>query len=71
MARVSLGDLEIFHKALKSGCQPEQSKLIAAERLPNLLAMFCSLGWRLFWLLMLNRSIRRAAATVVLAVLET
>ncbi|KPF89753.1 hypothetical protein IP81_16400 [Novosphingobium sp. AAP83] len=31
-------------------------KLRAAERLVNLIAIFCSLGWRIFWLTMLNRA---------------
>jgi Transposase DNA-binding/Transposase DDE domain len=37
--------IEIFHKILKSGCQAERSKLRTAERLVNLLAMFCILSW--------------------------
>ena len=54
--------IEVFHKILKSGCRAEQSKLRSAERLVNLLAMFCILSWRIFWLTMLNRSARRATA---------
>jgi len=47
--------IETFHKILKSGCRAEQSKLRTAERLVNLLAMFCILSWRIFWLTMINR----------------
>jgi hypothetical protein len=50
--------IETFHKVLKSGCQAEQSKLRTAERLVNLLATFCILSWRIFWLTMINRSTR-------------
>jgi hypothetical protein len=62
--------IETFHKILKSGCQAEQSKLRTAERLVNLLAMFCILGWRIFWLTMLNRSTPRAPPTVAFTPLE-
>jgi hypothetical protein len=37
--------IETFHKILKSGCRAEHSKLRTAERLVNLLAIFCVLGW--------------------------
>jgi hypothetical protein len=62
--------IETFHKILKSGCQAEQSKLRTAERLVNLLATFCILGWRIFWLTMLNRSTRNARATLAFTPLE-
>lgn len=47
--------IETFHKVLKSGCRAEQSKLRTAERLTNLLAVLCVVGWRVFWLTMLSR----------------
>jgi hypothetical protein len=47
--------IETFHKILKSGCRAEDSKLRTAQRLTNLIAMFCILGWRIFWLTMMNR----------------
>ena len=56
--------IETFHKILKSGCQAEQSKLRTAQRLVNLLAMFCILSWRIFWLTMLNRSTKKAKANL-------
>ena len=62
--------IEVFHKILKSGCQAEQSKLRTAERLVNLLAMFCILSWRIFWLTMLNRTIARAKPTLAFTPLE-
>lgn len=61
---------ETFHKILKSGCQAEQSKLRTAERLVNLLAMFCILSWRIFWLTMLNRDTRKAKASIAFTPLE-
>ena len=47
--------IEVFHKILKSGCRAEQARLRTAERLVRLLAVFCILSWRVFWLTMLNR----------------
>jgi hypothetical protein len=47
--------IEVFHKILKSGCKAEASKLRTAERLVNLIAIFCLLAWRIFWLTMMNR----------------
>jgi len=48
--------IETFHKILKSGCKAEESKLRSANRLTNLLAIYCILAWRVFWLCMMNRS---------------
>jgi hypothetical protein len=47
--------IEVFHKILKSGCKAEDAKLRTAERLANLLAVFCILSWRVLWLTMLSR----------------
>ena len=47
---------EVFHKIMKSGCKAEESKLRTAERLVNLIATFCIMSWRIFWMTMLNRS---------------
>lgn len=62
--------IETFHKILKSGCRAEQSKLRTAERLVNLLATFCILSWRIFWLTMLNRSTQNARPTLAFTLLE-
>src|SRR5271170_4658348 len=48
--------IEVFHKILKSGCKAEESKLRTAQRLANLVSVFCILSWRVFWMTMLNRS---------------
>ncbi|MFL5158201.1 MAG: IS4 family transposase [Microvirga sp.] len=62
--------IELFHKILKSGCRAEEAKLRSAERLVNLLALFCILAWRVFWLTMLNRTAPQASPRLVLTALE-
>jgi hypothetical protein len=47
---------ETYHKILKSGCQAEQARLRTADRLTNLLAVLCVVGWRVFWLTMASRA---------------
>lgn len=47
--------IETFHKILKSGCKAESSKLRTAQRITNLIAIFCILSWRIFWMTMINR----------------
>jgi len=54
--------LETYHKVLKSGCQAEQARLRTAERLTNLLAVLCVVGWRVFWLTMVSRATPDAPA---------
>ena len=63
--------IEVFHKMLKSGCRAEQARLRTAERLVRLLAVFCILSWRVFWLTMLNRAKPDLESDLVLTVLET
>lgn len=58
--------IEVFHKILKSGCKAEESKLRTAERLANLMAVFCILSWRVLWLTMLNRIAPEASPKLVL-----
>lgn len=48
--------IEVFHKILKSGCKAEESKLRTAERIVNLISLFCILSWRIFWMTMINRT---------------
>ena len=62
--------IETFHKVLKSGCQAEQSKLRTAERLTNLLALLCIVGWRVFWLTMTDRATPEAPAEAALTAAE-
>ncbi len=62
--------IEVFHKILKSGCKAEESKLRAAERLANLISVFCILSWRVFWMTMLNRSAPAAPPNIALTETE-
>jgi Transposase DNA-binding len=62
--------IEVFHKIMKSGCKAEDSKLRTAERLVNLIAIFCIMSWRIFWMTMLNRSVTDAPPTYALTKLE-
>lgn len=62
--------IETFHKILKSGCKAEESKLRTAERLANLIAVYCIVSWRIFWLTMLNRTAPQAPAETALTPTE-
>jgi Transposase DNA-binding len=62
--------IEVFHKILKSGCKAEESRLRTAERLANLISVFCILSWRVFWMTMLNRSTPTAPPDVALTETE-
>ena len=62
--------IEVFHKILKSGCKAEDSKLRTADRLANLMAVYCIISWRVFWLTMLNRAAPDAAPTTALTASE-
>jgi hypothetical protein len=58
--------IEVFHKILKSGCKAEESKLRTADRLTNLISIFCILSWRIFWMTMVNRLTINAKPTLAL-----
>ena len=58
--------IELFHKILKSGCRVEEARLRTAERLVRLIAVFCILGWRVFWMTMVRRVAPNGAATLAL-----
>ena len=58
--------IELFHTILQSGCRAEEARLRTAERLVNLPALFCILGWRLFWLTMVNRAASDASPRLAL-----
>ncbi len=60
----------MFHKILKSGCKAEELKLRTAQRLANLVSVFCILSWRVFWMTMLNRSTPDALPTLALTATE-
>jgi len=62
--------IEVFHKILKSGCRAEESKLRTAERLVNLISVFCILSWRVFWMTMINRSAPEAPPSIALTSVE-
>ena len=57
--------IETFHKILKSGCRAEDAKLRTAERLTNLIAVFCIIAWRVFWLTMVHRTNPKTSADAV------
>lgn len=62
--------IEVFHKILKSGCRAEDSRLRTAQRLANLIAVFCIVSWRVFWMTMLNRAAPDAPAELALTASE-
>jgi hypothetical protein len=62
--------IETFHKILKSGCKAEDSRLRTANRLLRLIAVFCILSWRIFWMTMMNRSAPTAPAAVAFTTTE-
>lgn len=57
--------IETFHKILKSGCSAEESKLRTAQRITNLISIFCIISWRILWMTMLNRAIPKINSKVV------
>jgi Transposase Tn5 dimerisation domain len=57
--------IETFHKILKSGCRAEDAKLRTAARLTNLIAVFCIIAWRVFWLTMVHRTNPKTPADAV------
>lgn len=57
--------IETYHKVIKSGCRAEDAKLRTAQRLTNLLSIYCIVSWRVFWLCMINRTSPNAPANVV------
>lgn len=62
--------IEVFYKILKSGCKVEESKLRTAERLVDLISIYCILSWRIFWMTMINRSTNNAPPDIGLTQTE-
>ena len=62
--------IETFHKILKSGCHAEDAKLRTAQRLANLLAIYCIVSWRIFWLCMINRTSPQSPPSTVFTDVE-
>jgi hypothetical protein len=63
--------IETFHKILKSGCKAEDARLSTAERLVKLIAVYCILSWRIFWMTMINRTAPDAEPEIALSEAET
>lgn len=57
--------IEVFHKVLKSGCRAEDAKLRTADRLANLVALFCIVSWRVMWMTMVARADPQASPATV------
>ena len=57
--------IETYHKVIKSGCRAEDARLRTAQRLTNLLSIYCIVAWRVFWLCMLNRTNPQLPASTV------
>ena len=62
--------IEVFHKVLKSGCRVEEARLRTAERLVKLIAVFCILSWRVFWVTMIARSAPKATPRLAITARE-
>ena len=62
--------IETFHKILKSGCKAEDSRLRTADRLANLISVFCIIGLRIFFLTMLTRTCPDAKPEIALTQAE-
>jgi Transposase DNA-binding len=62
--------IEVFHKILKSGCRTEDAKLRTAERLANLVALFCIVSWRVMWTTMMARTAPDVTPTIALTTQE-
>jgi len=62
--------IETFHKILKSGFKAEEVRLRTAERIVNLIAIFCILSWRVFWMTTVNRSMPEASPRMALTSTE-
>ena len=58
--------IEVFHRILKAGCRAEASQLRTAERLVKLIAVFCILGWRVFWMTTMQRVAPHATPALAL-----
>lgn len=47
--------VETFFKTLKTGCKAEDTQLRTAERVSNLMALYCVLAWRQMWVTLVQR----------------
>lgn len=58
--------IEVWHKALKSGCRIEARQLETAARLKRCLALFSVIAWRIVYTTMLARAVPDAPCTAIL-----
>jgi hypothetical protein len=57
--------IEVYFKILKSGCRSEYLKLREASRITKMLTINCIIGWRVYWLTMINRTGEKLPAKLV------
>lgn len=57
--------IEVFHKILKSGCKAEEARLRSADHRIKLIAVYYLVSWRIFWMMMVNRSAPDIDADIV------
>ena len=62
--------IEVFHKILKSRCRAEGAKLRTADRLANLIALFCIDSWRVMWMTMMALAAPKADPTIAFTATE-
>ncbi|WP_232307625.1 IS4 family transposase [Sphingobium chungbukense] len=62
--------IEVFHKVLKSGCRAEDARLRTADRLANLVALFCIVSWRVLWMTMMARAAPDASPAIAFTTSE-
>ena len=63
-------NIKVFHKILLYGCKVAESRLTSAQRLTNVIAVFCILSWRVSWMTTVNRSMPDAPPTLALTKVE-
>jgi hypothetical protein len=61
--------VKIFTEILS--CRAEDLKLRTSTKISKLISIFCVLGWRVFWMTMMNRDIEDAPAEIALTDEET
>lgn len=64
------GQIEVFHKILKSGCRVEDCRLQTADRLQNYIALMSVIAWRLHWLTYFHQAQPDSPCTVCLTPTE-
>lgn len=62
--------IEVFHKILKSECRAEDAKLRTADRLANLVALYCIVSWRVLWMTMMARAAPEADPAIAFTATE-